>query len=167
MKVFLALPPHSLEERYNKSLAKAAGSLPPLGILYLAAVLKKAGHNVQVCDGSMEDYMTMRQRIRQFKPEMVGFSTMAFIWHSTKQMVKDIKKEFPDVKMVLGGNHATNYKKRCLEELPEADLVMINECEQTIVEVAEAIEKGKPYKNILGLVYREGQAIRETPPRPL
>ena len=79
MKVFLALPPHSLEERYNKSLAKAAGTLPPLGILYLAAALRQHGHEAQVCDGSMQDYATMLDRIRIFKPDFIGFSTMAFI----------------------------------------------------------------------------------------
>ncbi len=167
MKSFLALPPHSLEERYNKYLAKAAGSLPPLGLLYLAAVLRQRGHEVQVCDGSMQDYTTMMDRIRTFKPDFVGFSTMAFIWRQTKQMVANIKREFPDVKIALGGNHATIYKKRCLNECPEADFVMFGECEQTLAEVADALTKEKSFAGIRGLIYRKGKKLVQNADRPL
>ncbi|MBS3144205.1 cobalamin-dependent protein [Candidatus Woesearchaeota archaeon] len=167
MKVFLALPPHSLEERYNKSLAKAAGTLPPLGILYLAAVLKQHGHEVQVCDGSMQDYATMIDRIRTFRPDFIGFSTMAFIWRQTKQMIQNIKRELPHVTIALGGNHATIYKKRCLTECPEADLIMFGECEQTLTEVVHALEKKKSLAGIKGIIYRKGKQLVQNEDRPL
>ncbi len=166
MKAFLALPPHSLIDRYNKSLAKAAGSLPPLGLLYLAAVLRKAGHEVQVCDGSMQDYATMMRRIREFKPDFLGFSTMAFLWHQTKQMIKNIKTEFPNMTIALGGNHSTIYKKRCLKECPEADLIMFGECEITAVEVVNALANKKSLAGIKGIVYRKGKTFVQTEERP-
>jgi len=53
MKVALVLPPITLEERYNKAIAHVAGSLPPPGLLSIATVLKNAGHEVIVLDGTM------------------------------------------------------------------------------------------------------------------
>ena len=167
MKIFLALPPHSLVDRYNKAIAKAAGSFPPLGLLYLAAVLRAKGHKVQVCDGSMEDYNTMLARMRAFQPDLLGFSTMAFLWHSTKEMIAQIRKEFPNTYIALGGNHATNYKKACLAESPESDLIMFGECEETVVEVADAIERKLPFENIKGLIFRNESKTIQTADRPL
>jgi hypothetical protein len=42
-EIVLITPPVTLKERYGQ-LSKAANTLPSLGILYLAAVLRKEGY---------------------------------------------------------------------------------------------------------------------------
>jgi len=51
MKILLLFPPQLGEERYGK-LARAGSYLPPLGLLYIAAVLEEK-HSVKVIDGSV------------------------------------------------------------------------------------------------------------------
>ena len=70
MRIVLALAPHSFEDRYNKSIAKAAGSLPPLGLLYLAAYLRREGHDVSVFDGSIDSFQSFAALIKEKKPDI-------------------------------------------------------------------------------------------------
>lgn len=51
--IFLANAPYSLEDRYGK-LASVGATLPHLGLLMLAAVLREAGHRVQILDASAQ-----------------------------------------------------------------------------------------------------------------
>jgi len=50
-EIVLLTPPVTLKERYGK-LSRAANTLPSLGILYLAAVLRKEGYSVSVIETS-------------------------------------------------------------------------------------------------------------------
>ena len=40
--ILLIMPPFSMKERYGKGIEKIGTTLPPLGLLYLAAELEKA-----------------------------------------------------------------------------------------------------------------------------
>lgn len=167
MKVHLIVPPHSYVDRYDKKVAKAAGTLPPLGILYIAAVLEKNGYKVSVTDGSKEDYYHMQKKIRKEKPDIVGVSSMTFLWNKAKKLISELKEEVPETFIVAGGPHPTIYKKRCLEESPLLDGVIVGEGEFAMLELVEKLEKGNPLKNVNGLIYRDGGKIVENPPRPL
>lgn len=169
MKISLILPPHSFEERYTKAVAKAAGTLPPLGILWLAAVAKQKGHNLQVIDGSKTDFFQTMERVRRFKPELLGISTMTFLWPKTKELIKKLKEEFPESHFIAGGSHATLEGMNCLKESPELEAAMVNEAEESFMEIIEHIEKGeKDFTGIKGIYCRNsfGEIVK-TPDRPL
>lgn len=51
--IFLANAPYFLEERYGE-LASVGATLPHLGLLMLAAVLRNAGHRVRILDASAQ-----------------------------------------------------------------------------------------------------------------
>lgn len=53
MHVTLVNPSSSLDEEYGK-LADVGGTLPPLGLLYLAGSLEREGHEVSVNDALLE-----------------------------------------------------------------------------------------------------------------
>lgn len=65
MKIALILPPVTLEERYGKTISKMAGTLPPLGLLYLGAVLKSAGHKPIVYDGSRTNLKSIIYKLKK------------------------------------------------------------------------------------------------------
>src|SRR3989344_1562073 len=121
MKISLILPPHTFEERYNKKIAKAAGTWPPLGILYIAAILLERGHKVQVLDGSKKDFFTINKELDRFKPDIIGMNVLTFLWNKVKNWAPDFKKRFPDCFIVIGGNHATILRSKCLEESNDID----------------------------------------------
>lgn len=165
MKIALILPPMSLEERYGKAIAKVAGTLPPLGLLYLGAVLKKARHSVSICDGSKEDFASILNRLLDMKPDVIGITTMTFVWPKVKKIIPVLKKNFPKSFVVVGGVHATMAKGKCLEEEPLLDAVVYGEGENTIIELVERIARKDPLNGVKGIIFRDGSRIVENEPR--
>jgi len=52
--LLLINPPITLEERYG-AFASVGSQAPPLGLCYLASMLKKSGHTVQIIDAQALD----------------------------------------------------------------------------------------------------------------
>ncbi|MEK6948009.1 MAG: radical SAM protein [Nanoarchaeota archaeon] len=167
MKVALVLPPHSFEERYNKAIAKAAGTFPPLGILYIGAVLEKAGHKVIVLDGSMKDIFEINEAIYKFEPDIIAVNVMTFLWDKVKTWTMDMKAKYPKVFIAAGGHHVTQIKEKALIECDSIDAILLGEAEFAMDNLANALEKGKELAGMTGIITRnkDGKII-SGPPAP-
>jgi anaerobic magnesium-protoporphyrin IX monomethyl ester cyclase len=154
MKILLACPPHSLIDRYGKNIAKAAGVLPPLGVLYLAAYLKKNGHDVFVVDGSVDSYQTLMSAIKEKRPDVVGVSAPTFLWRKTVRLLEEVKALFPEIFLVVGGPHPTFFPKQCFIDSPSLDAVVMGEGEITLLELCRALESRASLDGIAGLAFR-------------
>lgn len=167
MKIVLALPPHSFEDRYGKSIAKAAGTLPPLGLLCLAAYLKREGHKVWVVDGSIDSFSYLMNLIKKEKPDVLGITAMTFLWKKAVKILELVKTDFPSIFTVVGGAHPTFYPKQCFSDSPHLDAVVISEGELTFSELCNNLEKGKSLDNVSGLAIRKKDGkIKINKPRP-
>ncbi len=164
MKVALILPPHSFEERYNKAIAKAAGTFPPLGILYMAAVLEKAGHKVIVLDGSVKDIFEVNDEIYKFEPDIIAINVMTFLWDKVKTWCMDLKAKYPDVFIVVGGHHVTQIKEKTLVESDSIDAVIIGEAEFAMENLVNALERKNSLVGITGVICRDGNSFHIGPP---
>lgn len=166
MKIALVLPPHSFEERYNKAIAKAAGTFPPLGILYIAAVLEKAGHKVIVLDGSMKDIFEMNDTIYKFEPDIVALNVMTFLWEKVKTWCMDLKARHPNTFIAVGGHHVSQIKEKALWECSSIDAALLGEAEFAMENLANALEQRKPLAGMTGLIVRGDGGIVVGPPAP-
>jgi anaerobic magnesium-protoporphyrin IX monomethyl ester cyclase len=166
MRILLTLPPHSFEDRYGKNIAPAAGTLPPLGLLYLAAYLKKDGHDVSVVDGSIVSYEQLMPVVRQKRPDIVGVSALTFLWKKAVSILNTVKEEFPKTFLIIGGPHPTYFPKQCFIDCPALDAVVMGEGEITFSELCRAIDTGKTLADIAGLAFRtKAGEIRINRPR--
>ena len=52
----------------NAQVLDGNNVVPPLGLMYIAAVLEKAGHAVQIFDADPEYQDDMLAKIKEFKP---------------------------------------------------------------------------------------------------
>ncbi len=97
MKVMLIFPPLVLKHRYAHNVGDAGGNLPPLGLLYIAAVLEKEGHEVRIVDAPSEnlDLEEVVERVRGFKPDFVGISAITALANKTKTLCETIRQNFP------------------------------------------------------------------------
>jgi len=147
----------------------------PLGLAYLSRILKDAGYKVKAKDYAYwkeKKYLIdLKKIIESFKPDIVGISVMSMTRVSTYHGIKLIKKINSDIKIILGGIHSSIMYKQLLENFP-IDAVCIGEAEDTILELLDALQKGKSLKRIKGIAYknRRGKSkgkIIITPPRPL
>lgn len=166
MKIVLALAPHSFEDRYNKSIAKAAGSLPPLGLLYLAAYLRREGHEVSVFDGSIDSFQSFAALIKEKKPDIFGVTAMTFLWQKSKKLIEYVKAELPEAFIMAGGAHPTFFAQGCFDDCPQLDCVVISEGELTLTELCKCLEEKKPLRDVDGIAFRgEDGTVRVNKPR--
>ena len=132
----------------------AAPSFPPIGLGYLAAVLRKNGHNVQIIDVDAENLNddTMYDSIRKVSPDIVGITSTTPTFHQALEMAK-LAKQAGSAKTVLGGVHVTIDPLNSFSH--DVDFIIKGEGECTFMELANAIESGnRDLSKIKGLLYK-------------
>jgi anaerobic magnesium-protoporphyrin IX monomethyl ester cyclase len=161
MKIALVVPPISLQERYYKALVDIAGSLPPLGLLSIGAVLKRAGHDVRVLDGSVRSSDDMLSELARFSPRLVGITALTVMWPKLKVFSRALKEMQPGINIIVGGVHACLIKERALSEVPSADAVCWGEGEFAMLEYADRIMNPSAVQPLNGLAFRsqEGEMV--------
>lgn len=89
--------------------AEPPATYPPLGLCYLAAVLRQNNISVKILDnpvlGLTVDQITTN--IKQLNPTIVGITVMSSLLPETYKIIKSIQKEMPQVTIVVGGPYIT------------------------------------------------------------
>ncbi|UCD84971.1 MAG: cobalamin B12-binding domain-containing protein, partial [Deltaproteobacteria bacterium] len=99
------------------------GVFPPLGLLYIGAVLKESGHHVDVLDGYFVNIEDIVSFIKREGHEIIGISSYTAGWENDKMIITLLKKRFPEKIFVIGGPHPTVWKENCLRECGALDVV--------------------------------------------
>jgi anaerobic magnesium-protoporphyrin IX monomethyl ester cyclase len=111
----------------------------PLGLGYLAAVLEKEGHQVQLWDGAVED-----EPLPDFLDgqafDLVGITSATPLIHEAWEAAGDARAR--DSLTILGGPHPTLMPGESLEQ-PQVDLVVRGEAEDTILEIVRLLAKDR------------------------
>jgi radical SAM superfamily enzyme YgiQ (UPF0313 family) len=167
MRVLLIYPPISKFERYSSSLGSSGGQQIPLGIFYLASVLREAGHHVEVVDGearkmSSEDINSYL--VSTFPCDLVGISSTTVAFHRAVETAELIKRSHPHIPIVLGGPHVSSNTEHAMNHLC-FDYGVVGEGEHTLTELVSAIEEGTDLTTIRGLVFRKSNALIKNSPR--
>ena len=156
MKVLLIFPPYSVNERYAKDVGNVGGHLPPLGLCYMASMLEKSGHEVQIMDCPVMRYTIedIHRRIRDFKPDIVGLGAVTMLIDRVIALTKGIKKEFPSQLVVIGGPHPTKVPQDTLEKTG-CDIVIQGEAEIAFTEIANNPQAHLEKKIVKGTLIRD------------
>jgi anaerobic magnesium-protoporphyrin IX monomethyl ester cyclase len=152
MRVCLILPPNPILE--NPSMQ------PPLGPLYLAAVLEAKGHQVKITDLRTEK-IVLPEMIPQ-GTDLYGVSATTGEYNYAKEIAEILRQREPHAVRIIGGCHVTHLPVETLREM-DYDLAVIGEGEETILEIADEMEP----ETIKGIAYREGENIVVNEERPL
>ena len=135
---------------------------PPLGLAYIAATLKEAGHPYTVIDATGEaldrvnpypdrtDFMMQGLSIDEIvdrvpaDSDVIGLTCMfSTLWPVTRKVAEAVRARFPDALLVLGGEHGTAVPGHALESSP-FDVVVLGEGEETILALLSARAEGPP-----------------------
>jgi radical SAM superfamily enzyme YgiQ (UPF0313 family) len=65
-----------------------------------------------------------------------------------------VRRRLPNVPIVAGGEHITATPSFTLDSTPEVDVCVLGEGEETIVELAAAVDCGAPFDGIAGMMVR-------------
>jgi len=94
----------------------------------------------------------LRDILTTFKPGLVGITMTTFQTKSAREVSAVVKDLASDTVVVVGGPHPSALAAKVLDDLPQADVCVIGEGEQAIVDIAE----GKDWADINGICYRHG-----------
>lgn len=155
--------------------------IPPLGPAYIAASLEAAGHRVHVVD-AIGQGMTMFTPFRRSvylrglsidrickqipaDTQLIGISCMfSAQWLIVRELVKALKRAFPRVPVVLGGEHGTGMPDLSMAQAP-LDYIVTGEGEETIVELVHHLEAGFSTDALAGTVVRTPEGVKTNPRR--
>jgi anaerobic magnesium-protoporphyrin IX monomethyl ester cyclase len=162
------MPPHVT--LVNPPYPKGAHQHPPftpLGLGYLAAVLLKNKFKVDVIDCQVLNlsYEEVKRKLAKRKPGIVGMTSTTLTYKSALRIAEIAKELNPDCLTILGGCHATFWNGKVLQDSQHIDVVVRGEGEQTILELVERYEAGKPFDDVLGITCRNGEEIVQNPIR--
>jgi radical SAM superfamily enzyme YgiQ (UPF0313 family) len=137
-------------------------SYPPLGLGYLAAVLKCENIDVKVIDLVDTPFEKVPDIMKRYNPQIVGVSCNLtdYRWGAFR-LATIIKSINPKIKVVFGGSHATHMYKQILQNFP-VDVIVRFEGEETFLELVKAIQYDMPLKEVKGIAFKEGQQITLT-----
>jgi len=131
-----------------------------VGVSFLSAVLKKAGHQVELLE--IEDKKEINQInsfIKSYQPEVIGLSANSHQYVYAVEIAKRIKSEF-DIAIFLGGVHATIRPEEVIKE-ESFDGVCIGEAEDSLLELVGRIERKQDYTDVSNFWFkRQGKVIK-------
>lgn len=133
---------------------------PPLGIAYIAAVLRSNGIACKIIDANVLELSTeeILEQIVSFNPDLVGISLSLFVVKAGKELCAAIK-ESHDSKVCFGGVYASSHYQALLRDT-RADYVIVGEGEFSLLELCN----GKEIGSIEGLAYvSDGKVITNAP----
>lgn len=154
------------DERSPRGLPQVIG-FPPIGIMSLSAVLKRAGHECLMFDQANPETPTgvILEEIRRTGPDLVGLSFLSTATYpNARELAGRIRAVDERVKIALGGVFATINHERVKEHCPEVDFVCRGDGEQLILDLLERLDEPD---TVAGVTWAEGDgAVRVNPSRP-
>ena len=159
-RVLLVTPP------YHSGVVESAGSWLPLGLLYVAGALRRAGYDAALYD-AMTKFHTLeevRATLRRERPDVVMVSCITATLLDGMEVCRVAREELGDVLTVAGNSHPTFMYEEVLANHPELDAVVRGEGEATAVELLDAWAAGGDWGRVRGMAYRQDGRIVATPP---
>jgi len=143
--------------------------VPPLGLAYLAGILRREGAEVRILDLLMSRYSPdlLRRELAGFQPHVVGATCSTVNFKAASRVLRLCKGFNPGLVTVIGGPHASFVAAGLIEKAPWIDVVVMGEGDQTVVELVEALSRGSGLASVAGVAFRkDGRAVINSP-RPL
>jgi anaerobic magnesium-protoporphyrin IX monomethyl ester cyclase len=136
----------------------------PQGIMSMTAVLREAGHEVEMTIAAQEDPVEVA---RAFRPDILGFSVMTGNQSYYADLNRQLRQALVPARplSVFGGPHATFFADIIHD--PDIDGVCIGEGEGPILDLAESLDNGELDPHIYNWHFKVNGEIIQNPIRPL
>jgi len=167
MKVSLLIPPTSLETDSYGKLQRFSYPMPSIGLAYIAAVLEANGYEARIVDAYATP-CTIGEIVNQIEGVAVlGVSLLTTSACATYKLVREIRRRYPQIKIVYGNVHASLFPQECFDE-GCADYIVHQEGELTFLELCDFISGRKKIavEEIRGISYMADGVVKTNQLRP-
>ena len=161
MKVLLINPNYRNVYKYVGS--ESTMIQPPLGLAYLAAVLRQNKVDVSILDLAalnLNDEQS-RDEIKKSNANFIGITAATNTVEEAYKIAKYAKEI--NAFVIVGGPHTSILPKQTLEECKDIDIAVKGEGEYILLDIV----KKKPLSKIKGITYRKGSKIHSNADSPL
>lgn len=146
--------------------------MPPLGIAWLAAVLRENGYkDVYLIDAVVNKYSNedIINLLKKDVPDIIGLSFGTQNRFYGFDLARLIKKNFPEMPIVAGGAHPTLTADDTLKNNPDIDFVIRGEGEYAFLDFIKTLDKHGDLSSVKGLSFRDkdGQIIHNPAREPI
>ncbi|MHC4267365.1 MAG: B12-binding domain-containing radical SAM protein [Planctomycetota bacterium] len=136
----------------------------PLGVLYISAALRKAGHETDIVD--TRHYKNIIKKIEDYNPAVLLFSLRTASSQLYIDLNRQIKRHFPNLFSIFGGPHATFYPQ-IIQREKAIDAICVGEGEDAIIEFIARLEREEEYHTTANFWIRRNGEICQNEVRPL
>lgn len=143
----------------------------PVGIGYIAAVLKACGYFVKSLDlNQFTDGIdkVIHDQIEQHRINVVATGTISAHYQRVRAILQAARKAKNDIVTIVGGGVLSSEPELIYQNL-NIDFGIIGEGEETVLELAGALFSHERFAKIPGLIYRtdDGRAVRTPERKPI
>lgn len=142
--------------------------VPNLGLCSIASNINQTENVVKIVDlvaaGKRPEKYFLKL-LKNFKPDLIGFSSMLFQFESTYKFIKLAKSYNQDIITVLGGYSATVDGLTIAQNDTHniIDFIIKGEGELAFNSLLQSIKKGNGFQNVNGLIYKQNNNIIQNP----
>jgi radical SAM superfamily enzyme YgiQ (UPF0313 family) len=137
---------------------------PHLGLISLAAVARRDGHEVKIYDpkwriqsGQLAYDNSLYERVAldllEEKPGAIGFTTLGCSIVFALNLAAKVKACEPEIPILFGGPHATMLHREIMERFRQVDVIVRYEAEETLLDVLLNLDR-RNFKGIPGITWR-------------
>jgi radical SAM superfamily enzyme YgiQ (UPF0313 family) len=129
------------------------------GLSSIAGYIEKKGHNCKIMSVTdKKGYHNLIDEIRQFQPEVIGFTSVSSQFVYVKELAELIKGYKKEIIVVCGGVHPTLYPDALLES-NYVDGFFVGESEVAFGEFLEKLEQKAGYFDVPNYAYRKNNKV--------
>lgn len=144
-----------------------------LGVEYISSVLKRHGYKVELLVDPIHSsdnkisYIEKEnlKKLKELKPNLIGFSTVSAHYQWALKMARLIKKEM-GAPIIFGGAHVTATPESVIEN-NVVDMVCVGEGEEAILELVGSLQKKEDRRDINNIWFKRDGKVFKNEVRPL
>ena len=146
----------------------AKQKFPPVGLACILTAVQKAGIDFELID--MDAYTMsvkdLRERLRRETYDIYALGCIVSSLRLVAEIPSVIRESNPAAVIIAGNSVASSIPELLLRKT-EVDIAVMGEGDVTIVELLEALMKGRSLDNIKGIAFLDGDSLVRSPQREL
>ncbi|MCD6590357.1 MAG: radical SAM protein [Candidatus Aenigmarchaeota archaeon] len=171
MRILMLNPPYL--PRYSRQsrspcVTKGGTFYYPYFLAYATGNLEKQGFtDVKLVDAVANEWSHEEtlKFIETFRPDLVIMDTSTPSIYNDVSFANKIKQSLPPVHISLVGTHPSRLPDETMKLSKSIDSICRGEYDNTVVDLADKLERGKKLKTVKGLTYREKNKVIHNPNR--